>query len=536
MAKGYLAFVLHAHLPYVRHPEYDTFLEERWYFEACTETYIPIIKFFNELNRDAVPFKVTISVSPSLLAMMADPLLQDRYQKHLENLIELSEKELERTKHEPHFHWLAGMYRTLFIEAHDIYVHQYQKNLTLAFKDLHHKGCIDLITTSATHGLLPLLAPQPNAVEAQVITGLNYFESVLGFRPSGMWLPECGYFSGLDKILKKEGIRFFIMEGHGLDHATTTPFYGVHAPLFTPSGVAAFGRDQLITKQVWSAEEGFPGHPDYREFYRDIGHELDFHYIQPYIAGDVRTDTGMKYFRITGNAWKEPYNPNHARDRAAEHAAEFLFSRKAHIEAMDDKMENHPIIVAPFDAELFGHWWFEGPQWLNYVIKKAAFEQETIELISLTEYLDQHPVHQKGVPASSTWGYKGYFEGWLNDRTDWIYPQLYECCQRMESLAQRFGKKEIPEITQRALNQCVRELLLAQSSDWPFIINNGTATEYATRRIKDHVGRFHYLANSIVGNDINNEYLSGIEFMDNIFPDVNFKVYLGKGSPIKANS
>lgn len=526
MPKGYLAFVLHAHLPYVRHPEYPTFLEERWFFEAITETYIPIIKFLNRLVEEHVSFKLTISISPSLLAMMEDQLLQERYHVHLSKLIELSEKEGERTRHEPHFHYLAGMYHDLFMEAHDVFVNQCNGKLSSSFKRFYECGAIELITTAATHGLLPLLAPQPKTVASQIIIGLDYFEQVFGFRPQGMWLPECGYYPGLDELLQKQGIRFFILESHGLEHASTTPFYGVYAPVYTPSGVAAFGRDRGSTKQVWSAREGFPGDPNYREFYRDIGHDLDFNYIRPYIAGDVRADTGIKYYRITGpTAWKEPYQPEIAKEKAAQHAGEFLHKRITHIEYLNSLMETAPIVLAPFDAELFGHWWFEGPQWLDFVIRKAAFDQNTLDLTTLSTYLDRHPVHQTGTPCSSTWGHKGYFQAWLNGKTDWIYSQLYECGRRMETLAGRYGKGKISALTLRSLNQCVRELLLAQSSDWPFIIDTGTSTEYATRRVKDHVARFHYLADAIENNSVSNEHLAALEQMDNIFPNADYKLF-----------
>jgi 1,4-alpha-glucan branching enzyme len=526
MAKGYLAFVLHAHLPYVRHPEYDSFLEERWLFEAITETYIPIIKLLDRLAEERVACRFTLSISPTLLAMLEDSLLQERYEAHLAKSLELSEKELERTRHEPHLHYLAGMYRQLFREALEVFATRCQRRLSSVFKRFHRHGVVELITSSATHGLLPLLARQPKAVRAQIITGLDYFESVLGFRPQGMWLPECGFYPGLDELLAGEGIRFFIMESHGLENASTTPYYSVYAPLYTPAGVAAFGRDQGSTKQVWSAREGFPGHPDYREFYRDIGHDLDFHYVQPYIAGEVRVDTGIKYHRITGpTAWKELYYPEVAKERAAEHAGDFLHKRISHVEYLSSAMETAPIVVAPFDAELFGHWWFEGPQWLDFVIRKAVFDQTSLELITLSEYLDRHPVHQTGTPASSTWGHKGYFEGWLNGKTDWIYPQLYECTRQMEALANRYNTSSIPALTARALRQCVRELLLAQSSDWPFIINNGTSTEYAVRRVKDHVARFAYLAETIESNTINPENLSALETMDKLFPAVDYHLY-----------
>ncbi len=526
MPKGYLAFVLHAHLPYVRHPEYDSFLEERWFFEAMTETYIPIIKFCSHLIQEKVKFKFTLSVSPSLLAMMEDPLLQERYNDHLIKMIELTEREMERNSQNPHFHYLAGMYRNMFSEAHDIFTNQYKGRIATAFKELHDMGAIELITTTATHAILPLISQHEKSVSLQICTGLDYFESVFGFRPQGMWLPECAYYRGLDELLAKEGVRYFMLESHGIDNASTTPFYGIHAPLYTPSGVAAFGRDRDSTKQVWSARSGYPGDPAYREFYRDIGYDLDYEYIQPYISGDVRVDTGLKYFRITGpTSWKEPYYPDAAKEKAALHASDFLYNRIAHIEHLSSAMDTSPIVVAPFDAELFGHWWFEGPQWLDFVIRKAAFDQDVLQLTTPSDYLDRHPVHQTGYPSASTWGHKGYFETWLNKKTDWIFHQLYDCSHRMENLTARNNKARVPALTRRALNQCMRELLLAQSSDWPFIINNGTSEEYAVRRVKDHVSRFHYLADAVDKNAISEEHLSTIEQIDNIFPEIDYKTF-----------
>lgn len=526
MPKGYLALVLHAHLPFVRHPEFDVFLEERWLFEAITETYIPLIKMLNRQMQEQIPCKITLSVSPPLLAMLQDGLLQERYKKHLEKLIELSSREQERNKHNPHFHYLAGMYRQLFEEARDIFVNQYGMQLAAAFRHLHQSGLVELMTTTATHGILPLLSPQPRAVAAQVRAGVEYFEEVFGFRPRGIWLPECGYYPGLDSVLKDQGIRFFITEAHGVTNAGTTPFYGVHAPLYAPSGAAAFARDQGSTREVWSAREGFPGDPDYREFYRDIGHDLDYSYIHPYIAGDVRVDTGIKYHRITGpTACKEPYYPEAAKNKAALHADIFMRRRASHIEYLAQDMEAAPIIVAPFDAELFGHWWFEGPQWLDFFIRKTAYDQSTFELITPGAYLDCHPVHQMGMPATSTWGHQGYFEVWLNNKNDWMYPQLYECARRMEALSDKYARGVISALTRRALNQCLRELLLAQSSDWPFIIHTGTATEYAARRFRDHVARFHYIANAIENNAVSKKELLALEEMDAIFPAIDFKMF-----------
>jgi 1,4-alpha-glucan branching enzyme len=244
------------------------------------------------------------------------------------------------------------------------------------------------------------------------------------------------------------------------------------------------------------------------------------------MAGDTRVDTGFKYYRITGpTPWKEPYHPHAAREKAALHAGEFFHKRLAHLEYLSSMMETRPIVVAPFDAELFGHWWFEGPQWLDFVIRKMAFDQDAIRLTTLSAYLDQHPLHQLGTPCTSSWGHKGYFETWLNDKTDWIYTQLNGCGKRMESLANRYKENQVPALTKRALNQCLRELLLAQSSDWPFIISNGTSEEYASRRVKDHVSRFYYLADAIDNKTLEEKYLNTLEEMDNLFPSADYRVF-----------
>ena len=533
MAEGTLAIVLHAHLPFVRHPEYERFLEERWLFEALTETYIPLLRTFEALRSDAVPFRITLSISPSLLAMLEDPLLQERYDEHLGRLVTLSERELERTRHDREVARLAAMYRELFLGARR-YFQRHDGRLSRPIAELCRHGSVELITTAATHGILPLLMVQPCAVESQVVTGFDYFESVFGFRPKGMWLPECAYAPGLDPILRRHEVRYFILESHGIANASVAPFCGVHAPVFTPSGVAAFGRDQGSTKEVWSAQQGFPGDPDYREFYRDIGFDLDQSYIQDALGLDERAMTGIKYHRITGPTnQKELYDPDAGRAKADLHAGVFLDKRVAHFRHLADSAKVGPIIVAPFDAELFGHWWFEGPQWLDLFIRKAAYDQDDFALATLGSYLDLHPVHQAGVPGTSTWGHAGYFDTWLSGKTDWIFDHLIDAADRLERVARRValecaGASDLSEpasLVQRAMKQAVRELLLAQSSDWPFIISHETSAQYAERRVRDHIARLHWLLGAVETRTIDEKKLSAIEYVDNPFPEVDWRLW-----------
>ncbi len=530
MEKGYLSIVLHAHLPYVRHPEEERFLEEEWFYEAITETYIPLIKVLQSLVRDGIDFRLTLSLTPTLLSMMVDPLLQRRYVRHLDGLIELSLKEIERTKSDPRFHGLAVMYHALFTDARRLFCDAYHCNLTLAFRELEATGKLEIITSFATHGFSPLMEIQPEAVFAQLSVGVQTHQRILGKKPRGIWLPECGYYPGLDELLKEKGIRFFILDTHGILFGSPRPKHGVFAPAICRSGVAAFGRDTESSKNVWSSKEGYPGDPDYREFYRDIGFDLDYSYVRPYLNGDGgRKNTGIKYYRITGNGdHKEPYCPELAREKAAIHAGNFMFNRQKQMEFLEGVMGQKPLVLTAYDAELFGHWWFEGPQWLDFLFRKIHHDQNTLRTITPIEYLEKHPRNQVLTPSMSSWGYKGYCEVWLEGSNDWIYRHLHKATERMIDLANRYP--EADPLTRRALNQMARELLLAQSSDWAFIMKTGTHTSYAVRRTKEHLGRFIRIWSDVLKNSIDTGTLESIESTDNIFPEIDYRIYASKQS------
>ena len=296
MAHGFLAIVLHAHLPFVRHPEAPSYMEEEWFFEAITETYVPLLMAFERLVDDDIDFRITVSFSPSLLSMMTDDLLKERYARKIDSLIELANKEVDRTWREDRtYHELAKMYRHRFYEIRSTW-RRHEGDLVRAYKALQDAGRVELITCTATHPFFPLLDRNWAAFRAQVHTAADVYERLFGRRSQGMWLGECGYVPGVDELLREEGIRFFFVDTHGVLFAEPRPFYGVHAPIYCPSGVAAFGRDIESSKQVWSAQEGYPGDPAYRDFYRDIGFDLPHEYIAPYIHPEgLRTFTGVKY-------------------------------------------------------------------------------------------------------------------------------------------------------------------------------------------------------------------------------------------------
>lgn len=531
MAEGYLCLFLHAHLPYVRHPEEEYFLEENWLYEAVTETYIPLLDVLERLVNDGVKFRIAMSLTPPLALMLKDPLLQERYLRHLNKLIELSEKEIQRTGFEPHYHGLALMYNKKFLDAKETFVNKYHKDLVSGFKKFQDVGALEVVASCATHGFLPNLSINPASIKAQIFIGVENYKKMFGRQPCGFWLPECGYYPHVDEVLKEAGIRYFFLDSHGIINADPAPRYSVYAPLYCPSRVAAFGRDWESSKQVWSSKEGYPGDPDYREYYRDIGFELDYEYIKPYIHHlGFRINTGIKYWRITGNTeYKEAYRPDWAREKAALHAANFMFNRERQIEFLSSHMDRKPIIVAPYDAELFGHWWFEGPMWIDFLIRKIVYDQKTIKLSTPSDYLAEYSTNQLSLPSQSSWGWKGYSEFWLEGSNDWVYKHLHNASRRMTELAEKFSnyldKDTKRSLIKRALNQAARELLLAESSDWPFIMKTGTMVSYAQKRIKDHICRFNRLYSDLLNKSINSEWLGEVEGRDNIFSDIDCAKY-----------
>lgn len=522
---GYLTLVLHAHLPYVRHPEYDDVLEEDWLFEAILETYIPLLHLFDDLERDGIDWRLTMSVSPTLAGMLTDELLQNRFVRHLDNLIELTARELVRLRWEPKFQRIAEMYMYRFTRARDLFVNAHEMNLLRGFKRHFESGKLELITCCATHGYLPLMNNNRPVMQAQVEIGCQEFERHFGRRPQGIWLPECGYVPGVDDLLARSGLRYFFLDTHGILHGEPRPKYGIFAPIRCPSGVYALGRDTESSRQVWSSIEGYPGDYHYREFYRDIGFDLDWEYVKPHLHSlGIRHFTGIKYHRITGPGdEKEPYDPEAAIVRAEAHAEHFLFQRQIQCEWLTEAMDRPPLVVAPYDAELYGHWWFEGPEFLNFLIRKVYSDQQVISLLTVPEYLSLYPSIQDGRPGMSSWGMNGYSEMWLNPKNDWIYPHLHVVAERMVELARWF---ETPTpLEERALNQAARELLLAQSSDWAFIMKTGTTVQYATNRTVTHVLNFNALFDQLQSGSVDEPQLAEMASRNNPFPRIDFRSF-----------
>ena len=510
MAHGYLAFVLHAHLPFVRHPEHKRHLEERWFYEALIECYLPLLDAFDRMSEEGVPFALTMSVTPPLAAMLADDLLRLRFEDHLTRLEVLAEREMKRLFGDASFAPIATFYREELARTRRTW-ERHRGDVLAGLVRHWDSGRIELLTCSATHCYLPGLLPAKEGIRPQLELGVRGFESLVGRTPRGMWLPECAFHPDFDEEIARAGIRYTLVDSHGLLNATPRPPFGVHAPIGSANDVVFFARDAESSRQVWSREEGYPGNAYYRDFYRDIGFDLP----EEDLLGEVgpngtRLMTGLKYYRITGKTDRKlPYQPGVAQKLAWQDAGDFVMKRTEQAHRLASEMPVTPVIVAPYDAELYGHWWYEGPQFLENVFRRLPESGGALEPVTLGGYLDRQPVLTRATPSASSWGAGGYGEVWVGPSTGWSWRHVHHATRYVAWLVHRYRRAE--GVAGEALDQAIREALLLQASDWNFILRTGTQTEYADARIRLHTHRLRHLGHLVQAGRIEGEDAAWVE-------------------------
>ncbi|MFH0939990.1 MAG: DUF4912 domain-containing protein, partial [Planctomycetota bacterium] len=356
-AHGCWALVLHMHLPFVRHLEYPVALEEQWLFEAITSCYAPLLNMFWNLERDKVDFRITVSISPPLISMLTDSALQNRYRQFLNESVSLAERELNAHRDKTYQHTLETILNRLHT-ARKVF-ESYGGNILTGFKDFQDLEKVEIMTCPGTHPILPYYMHYPEMVRGHIQLACRQYQRVFGRWPRGMWLPENAFTPGLDALLVKEGIKWTLVNSTGLTCGNTRVWYDTKRPVITHHGLAVFGIDEDTRAQIWSREAGYPGDARYKEWYRDIGYDMNWDHLPPYWkVGNTRRNTGIKYFRITSKNTplqeKQPYNPEWARQAVNEQAGQFVCHRGAQMRSLRTRHHIQPFIVSAYDAELFG--------------------------------------------------------------------------------------------------------------------------------------------------------------------------------------
>ncbi len=516
---GYLLLHLHAHLPYLRRRVVygaagiwqPLGFPEEWFHEALVDTYVPLIRVFEKLAEEGVDLKLSLDISPALSSMMRCPLLQEEFLKYIEGLINLARAEIERVRREaPGFEAAAWMHLRRFEEAREVFL-RYDRDLTRAFAKFQEEGKLEILTCAATHGFLPFYTRYPQAIRAQIETAVRDYERVFGRPPLGIWLPECAYVPGIEKYLEEYQLHYFFAETHTILNGDSPAEFGIHSPVFIRgSQVAVFGRDPETGKQVWSADEGYPGDPDY----------LDFH-----IKGGP-----FRYCRVTNrySLQKEPYNPQWAEAKAAQHAQHFMECRNFRFEYIRGWYWKKPLSVATYDAELFGHHWFEGPLFLYFLFKKLYYDQNQTELITPSDYLARHPTNQEIFPPPSSWGDKGTFDKWMYGSVSWMYRHIHEAIEALSLMAEKASLKDDP-LLRLILSQAGREVLWAMNSDLAFVISNGHFVDKMKEFFFEALERFwslHEMARKrLAGERIDEGLFNKISFTRPLFQDHDFRVW-----------
>ncbi len=563
---AYLSFTLHAHLPYViHHGTWPHGLE--WLHEAAAETYLPLLGVLRRLERDDVPLKANLSLSPVLMEQLRHPIFREEFPKYIERKL-VSAREDEnyfRQNGEHRFAETAGFWQGYFDRAlRDFY--ELDQDIVGGFRYFEGTGAIEILACAATHGYLPLLGTD-ESVTAQIRTGVSVYERHLGRKPRGIWVPECGYRpsglwqprvapngeeqpwpafqrTGIEETLAEAGIEYFFVDTHLVQESVRfTPYemksgelglrlhnlpahdlkrktdleaiyrpYFVEGPLTHAHPVAAFPRDPKTGLQVWSGDSGYPADAKY----------LDFH--------KKRWPGGHRYWQVTlaqsEMELKTPYYPEEAQARTRVHAEHFVALIHDSLEGGFD--QNHPPILASlFDAELFGHWWFEGPQWLEHTARILAQDDIPISVTTGSEYLSKHPPAESLKLAEGSWGKNGNNEVWLNDETGWTWAHIYRVERVMRAVASDDRWRD-GAWGERIAKQMARELLLLESSDWQFLITTAAARDYAEKRFSEHLDQFieleklwaEFLANGLL-SEPGKETLTGAEERDRVFAEVD---------------
>ncbi len=560
---GFLALTLHAHLPYVvNHGTWPHGIE--WLHEVAAETYLPLLRVLGNLERDGIPANFNINLSPILLEQLAHPLFVAEFPRYLTRKI-LAAREDEAyfiQSGDLHLTEAARLWGRFFSTALDDFS-ALGGNIVQAFRHFNDTGMIEVLTCGATHGYMPLLGTD-ESVRAQVRTGVATHIRHFGKRPRGIWAPECGYRPagfweypvlhagsaepqpgfdriGVEQALSESNLDYFFVDTHLVEESRRIPSpydapncylsrarqreqlphgpqrnlyqpYFVDGPYDKRFATTVFPRDPSTSLQVWSGDTGYPGDANY----------LDFH--------KKRFPGGHRYWQVTGSGVdigdKLVYYPQRAAERAREHAGHFVsLVYETLASGFDSAIP--PVLSSPFDAELFGHWWFEGPMWLEAVCRILHEHSTGIATITCSQYLERYPRAGFIAMPEGSWGAEGNHQVWLNPDTSWTWTHIYPAELYLREVATA-GTWRDSELGMRIVQQLCRELLLLESSDWQFLITTGAARDYAESRFLTHNDQFfelksiwHAFTHDGALSQQMAKRLTEIEHRDSIFPGID---------------
>ncbi|MBN8868223.1 MAG: DUF1957 domain-containing protein [Solirubrobacterales bacterium] len=431
---GDLAIVLHSHMPYVE--GFGTYpFGEEWLFDAVIRSHLPVL----DVARD-----LTLTVTPVLADQLEADGVGERLATFLrEHRIGAAERDVETA--DPDHREAARAELARYRRAEEL-LREVDGDPLAAFAAVQERG-VALAASSATHAVLPLLATRAG-IDVQVDAGLASHRRRFG-GTAGFWLPECAYRPGLEADLSRHGIEWFCVDQSRFESGDESL-----APVATEAGPLAFAIDWTAISWLWDMS-GYPSWPGY----------LDFHRLSM---------NGLRIFRIDGG----PYDAEAAAVRAAEQADEFLDSIHARLAAYRERTGRRGLVTFAIDCELLGHWWSEGPIWLEQVLARA--EARGVRLLDLDRAAAEHGGEARQEPLrASTWGEDKDFHTWDS-------PAVSDLAWAARGLELKVAEAVRSGLPRERAERAVRELLMVQSSDWAFLDQRGQAGDYPFERATGH--------------------------------------------------
>ena len=523
-----ISLVLEAHLPFVKEfngeEDFSQAGEEGRFFESVSETFLPLLGVFDRLENDHVPFRLGLAISPILCHMLNDEHLLKKYLYYTDKQIEFGKQEMERTAGQAGINNLAEMYYNSVLDKRIAFTERYKKNILKAIDFYRRRGKVEILAGSATYAFLPFISHNSESLQAQMEIPASCYRRHFGGPPQGFWLPALGWTSALEPFLRAYNFGYTIVDSHGLLFGRPLPNKGSFYPAKTPNGTFVLARDFYAVREI----EQITGDELYLDNDRDVGYELPPEIVSQFLSAEgERRKTGYKYCARSGSGQDMIYNPQAASDRVIEHARLFLENTIARLEEASKHMEGAPLSLYANNADNFGRFWHEGPQFIETIFRMAAGYRD-FQFLCPSEYIFNQDLSsfQVVAPEFSSWGYNGYAETWLDVSNDWIYRHLARSMERMTELAERFP--DDTGLKERALNQAAREILLAQSSDWPALLYRQDSTEYARNQVENALRNFTTIYEALGSSYISTEWLTTLERCHNVFPNINYRVFRRK--------
>lgn len=509
---GYFSLVLHTHMPYVRRNGVFP-VGEDWLYQVMSESYLPLIEMLTRLEYEGCSSCLSLTLTPVLCEQLADRYIRDRFVRYLKTMS-------ERAAHDAgEFVYFGDDARRELAEA---YKADYEKQLVdflsmdgdilAALRGFEQAGVIETVASSATHAFLPGLRDR-RAVDYQVRIGIEAHRARLGRNPEGFWLPECAYIRGVEELLESEGIRYMLLDSTAIEgEASACP------SLAGDSGVAALARSETAHVNVWDDSRGYPADGTY----------LD--------STKYYHNSGLHYWSVTGPGVaiedKDVYKPDDAQRRALDHAKLFIGDISTELARNRCSEGRSPLVLASYDTELFGHGWREGIYWIEILLRSLSAGGSP-RLATPSGYLDLYPAAGTVRPRETTWGTGRDDSTWINSATSWMWRELAAAREELFRLIDRQRSADAGPGASRALRQAAREVLLMESSDWPYMVAKDRASNYATQRFNIHLERFRLLAGALASGDADREtgLVSEVEELDRIFACLDLDVVSGRGGP-----